>query len=276
MIALAVALTLQQSVAAFEAGRLGEAQAALAALAPWSAEAETWFAAAKLENDGDARAAQALLESALRRDPQSWRAHLLFGAALARQIGEASIFGKLRLAPRMRAAFERAVELCPSCVEARMALLQFDVHAPRIAGGGDDKAREQAQQIERLSAFRGQLAWAAIDDAPAHFERALQLAASDAERAEAESARGAWLLERNRPAEAAASLRAAAGLAPSNPSLKARLAQALHAAGQEDEAMRALYAALEIDPQLAAANRLLVQLRPQAPADGRTAPSQTR
>lgn len=255
MIALAAALTLQQAVAAFEAGRLGEAQAAFAELArsdPRDAGALAWQAAAAMENEGDLAAAERLLEASLRIDGgKNWRAHMLLGVALAKRIEQESIFGKISLAGRIKDELEKAVELAPGSADARLALMQFDLHAPRIAGGGEAKAREQAAAIARIDPFAGALARAQIEESAAGL---LAAARTDGERVKA-------LLEMaRREDDPRPSLARAAALQPDNPLLRALLGEAQLSAGDLRGASASAQAALGLDPALGPAQRLAARI----------------
>ncbi len=259
MILLIAALTLHQAVSAFEAGRLGEAQAALAQLAsaqPRDADVLTWLAAARLENQGDAAGAEDLLEKDLALDPQSWRAHMLLGVSLAKRIGGASIFQKISLAGRMKSEFERAVALAPDSPDARAALLRFYLHAPGIAGGGVDKAREEAARIGRAHRSEGLLARAQIAAAEGEpsavlFEQAAAAATDDATRAKVLTASAEELARRKEWAKALAAARAAAGRRPQDPLLRARLGKAQIAAGDAAAGIESLRLATSLDPALA-------------------------
>jgi tetratricopeptide (TPR) repeat protein len=85
------------------------------------------------------------------------------------------------LARRLKASFERAVELDPNHIDGREGLVQFYLQAPGIAGGSVAKAREQAAEIRRISPHRGHLADATIANDQkdlAGAERAYRAAAS--------------------------------------------------------------------------------------------------
>ncbi len=58
---------------------------------------------------------------------------------------------------KRRAEFERAVQLDPANVPARVDLAQYYTEAPAIMGGGLDKAREQAEQVAKYDAAKAHL-----------------------------------------------------------------------------------------------------------------------
>lgn len=59
------------------------------------------------------------------------------------------------LAPKMKTAWEKAVELDPKTIGARLSLIQYYLQAPGFMGGSVDKAIETAKQILQLDAAQG-------------------------------------------------------------------------------------------------------------------------
>lgn len=94
-------------------------------------------------------------ERAVELAPNDPQAHLWLGNALGNRIGEVGMIGKMSLAPDLRDAFERAVKLDPTLIEARYALVEFYLQAPSAIGGGIDKARAQANAIGKYDRVRG-------------------------------------------------------------------------------------------------------------------------
>ena len=259
-VAVATVLSMQQAVAIYEEGRIGEAQAAFMEMVrtrPADAEALSWLAAAELENTGDARAAEQLLEQALRIDAGKWRAHMLMGVALAKRIGSASIFEKLSLAGRLKGEMERAVELAPDSADARLALVHFYLRAPAIAGGGSKKARAQAAEIARIDAFEGAAALGLVeayvgDDAAPSFRRAAELARTDKDRARALSLMAKFRMAQKRPLESLQFFRQAVEIRPRDPLLRADFGDAQLAAGDAQGAAASFRMASDLDPRLVA------------------------
>src|SRR5206468_2603554 len=66
------------------------------------------------------------------------------------------------LARRVKAEFDRAAQLDPTSIDARHGLIQFYSQAPAVMGGGMDKAKEQALEIEKLNPMRGHLEMGAL------------------------------------------------------------------------------------------------------------------
>jgi tetratricopeptide (TPR) repeat protein len=102
------------------------------------------------------------LERAVKMNPQSAEAHFRLGNALGSEAGKANPLRQPFLAKRLKAEFEKAVELDPNLVSAREGLIQFYLQAPGVMGGSVPKAREQASEIARINALRGHFAAAQI------------------------------------------------------------------------------------------------------------------
>lgn len=105
------------------------------------------------------------LEQAARLEPAAAVHQILLGRAYGQMAVRSGLTKKFGLAKRARAAFERAVELDPTSIEARSGLIQFHLLAPRLVGGSSSKARAHAAEIAKISPFRGALAraWIAED-----------------------------------------------------------------------------------------------------------------
>ena len=97
---------------------------------------------------GQAQAAVAALERATRLDPASSVYQFWLAEALVARIDEVAFVFKLGVANRIRAAYEKAVELDPDNLEARVAVARYHSEAPLIAGGNPATAQEQLAEIE--------------------------------------------------------------------------------------------------------------------------------
>lgn len=166
MLALLSVLAFQQpdvdaAVRAFEARRYAEARPILEAAARTDPRAPLYLGRLELL-EGDAGSAVKWLEQAVQRAPASADAQRWLGRAYARQARRAGRLKQASLAGRVRGAFESAVRLDPTDVEARRDLMQYYLVAPRIVGGSRDKAQAQARAIAARSPMHGRLAAAWI------------------------------------------------------------------------------------------------------------------
>lgn len=69
--------------------------------------------------------------------------------------GQANILRQGMLAPKMKAAWEKAIALDSKNLGARLSLIQFYTQAPSLMGGSMDKAKEMARQIKTFNAVQG-------------------------------------------------------------------------------------------------------------------------
>ena len=141
-----------------------EAQKAFEALAAADAanpDIQFYLGRLALQRD-DHEKAVAYLEKAIALAPTDARYHHRLGDAYGRSAQKAGMFSKMGLAGKCRTAYEKAVELDPKSIDARLALLGFYQQAPGIVGGGMDKALLQAQAIKQLDPARGGMAIAGV------------------------------------------------------------------------------------------------------------------
>jgi tetratricopeptide (TPR) repeat protein len=104
--------------------------------------------------------AAAAAERAAAIEPSSSDYQLWLARAVGEKAAHSSFVTAVRMVPRIRGAFERAVQLNGSNSEARTDLAEFYMEAPGFLGGGRDKALAQAEVI------------ATQDAAAAHWVRA--------------------------------------------------------------------------------------------------------
>ena len=134
------------------AGRVDDALAQLqqqVARRPQDAEANNLLCRAYLMMEEWDRGISAC-ERARNLDPQNSLYYLWLGRIYGGKADRVGPFSALGLAKKVRASFERAVELNPKSWEARSDLAEFYRDAPSIVGGGKDKAREQAEALMPL------------------------------------------------------------------------------------------------------------------------------
>jgi tetratricopeptide (TPR) repeat protein len=127
-------------------------------------------------------------ERAVAMRPQEASYHLWLAREYGRKAAQSNPLVAANLARRAKSEFERAVELDPTNVQARADLSRYYIEAPAIMGGGLDKAREQALEVEKFDPVTSQLILARaaakekrFADAEAHFQQAIRSASHPAD-----------------------------------------------------------------------------------------------
>src|SRR5450755_1749342 len=106
--------------------------------------------------------AESLCRKAVSLDPQNIHLHLWLGRVYGEKADRVNFMSAAGLAGKVRGEFERAVELNPKDVEARLDLAEFYIDAPGIVGGGEQKARDQAQSVGTMNPAREHWVYARI------------------------------------------------------------------------------------------------------------------
>ena len=102
-------------------------------------------------------------ERAVNLEPGNASYHLWLAREYGRKAGDSKAFAAAYNAKKAKNEFERAVQLDPADVPARMDLAEYYTQAPGFMGGGVDKARDQAAQIARYDAGASHLILARVD-----------------------------------------------------------------------------------------------------------------
>lgn len=136
--------------------------------------AADWDEGLRLYAAEEYRKAQEAFERALGEDPTNATYKLWLGRAIGRRADQMTGLRRLQAAPlakQVRQAFEEAVELDGTYLDALEDLHRFHLEAPGIVGGRKDEARRLAGEIERLDSARGARAWAACLEEAGNFAR---------------------------------------------------------------------------------------------------------
>ena len=81
------------------------------------------------------------------------------GAFIREKAMGASILKQTGYARKCKKYYEKAVELDPYNIEAKESILEFYLRAPKIIGGGREKAEFQANEIKKIDVISGIAAW---------------------------------------------------------------------------------------------------------------------
>jgi len=137
---------------------------------------------------GDLDAAVTLAEKAVALDANNAAYHSQLGVVCGETAEKASLFAKAGWAHRFKEETDKAAALDLKNLDARFALMEYYLQAPRLMGGSRQKAAAMAEEISRISPARGYLAQARLaqedKDAPreeAAFLKALAAAPDDYE-----------------------------------------------------------------------------------------------
>jgi hypothetical protein len=114
-------------------------------------------------------------DRAVKLDDRSSEYFLWLGHAHTRDIAKASFMRQPVIARRIRAAYDKAVELDSSSVQAAESRFEFYLNAPGIAGGGMDRARGEAARLKRLHPQRGDIAFGQIEEREKRLDAAAAL-----------------------------------------------------------------------------------------------------
>lgn len=114
---------------------------------------------------GEPERAAKYFEKAVALKPDSASYHYQLATAYGQAAPAAGVFGKMSMARKAKAEWERAVQLDPNLMPARFALLEFHVLAPAMFGGNESAAMEQAIEIRKRDAIDGHRAFARIHTA---------------------------------------------------------------------------------------------------------------
>jgi Tfp pilus assembly protein PilF len=95
------------------------------------------------------------LEKAVDINPNNADYQFRYGAALGEKTQNAGMIKKAFLAPKVKNAFKRAVELNPQHAQARIALAQYYLVAPSIMGGDETEGWNQLDEAIKLDEIQG-------------------------------------------------------------------------------------------------------------------------
>lgn len=94
-------------------------------------------------------------EEAIEANEKVAEYHNWYGNALGRIAQDANVVRQGILAPKMKNAWEKAVQLNPQYIDPRQSLIQFYLQAPGFMGGSVEKAKAMANEIKKVRPAEG-------------------------------------------------------------------------------------------------------------------------
>jgi tetratricopeptide (TPR) repeat protein len=203
----------------------------------------------------DYDAAEEQLEKAVELAPDSAEYHFSLGNLYGIQAQNANIFSKFSYAGKVKEEFEKASKLNPRSIRYHTALMSYYLQAPGIAGGSDEKAREQAAEIGKIDPYEGLLATAEVEAAAENPENAEQAYRRAIEMRpdgwRAYHRLGYFYMREKQWDNAIAQFRKYVEVAPRDANSHDSLGEALLARGSTDEALASYLKALSLDASFA-------------------------
>jgi Flp pilus assembly protein TadD len=156
------------------AGRVDDAIAALNQRVhsnPKDAEAFNLLCRAYFQYE-DWDRAESRCKKATELDPNNSRYHRWLGRVYGEKASRANFLGAAGLAIKARDEFQRAAQLDPHDADALVDVAEYYLEAPGIMGGGNDKAREQAKVLGKVSPAQEHWVYARIAEKNKDFRAA--------------------------------------------------------------------------------------------------------
>jgi Tfp pilus assembly protein PilF len=95
------------------------------------------------------------IEKATDLNPNNADYQFLYGAAIGEKAQKSGMIKQAFLAPKIKKAFTRAVELNPNHVQARIGLAQYYLMAPSIMGGDEAEGWKQLDEAIKIDEVQG-------------------------------------------------------------------------------------------------------------------------
>ena len=190
-----------------------------------------------------------MLNKAVKLNDKDARVYEVLGQALGFKAQHAGMVKGTMLLPKVKKAFEKALEINPDSLTAKEGLYMFYLFVPSVAGGDDKKAREFAEEIKKLNPARGYLAEALYmsklqkqEDAEQLFEKAAMEGKDDPE---IQHKAGQFFLEIKKFDKAGQSFDRFLALQPDNPAAYTAKGDYFAATGQDEQAVSMYNRALD-------------------------------
>jgi len=201
--------------------------------------------------DRDVDEAVDQLEKAVDLNPNNADYQFRYGTALGEKTQNAGMIKQAFLAPKVKNAFKRAVELDPKLVGARIGLAQYYLMAPSIMGGDEDQGWRELDEVVKQNELQGRLIKARFYERykkPAEAEKELKtLTSSKSKEWSVWKEYGYFCMRLERYDDAVGHFRKYVELRPDTADSYQSLAEALLKKSEIDQAIANLNKSLSID-----------------------------
>jgi Tfp pilus assembly protein PilF len=191
------------------------------------------------------------IEKAVDLNPKNAEYQFRYGVALGEKTQHAGMIKKAFLAPKVKTAFLRAVELDPRLVQARIGLAQYYLMAPSIMGGDEEEGWKQLDEVIKQDEVLGRVVRASMlmrakknEGAEKEYKILVQTYPKEWR---AWKGYGYFFLQSDRSAEAMPCFQQYIILRPDTADSYQSLAEALLKKGEIDQAIANLNMSLSID-----------------------------
>jgi tetratricopeptide (TPR) repeat protein len=192
-------------------------------------------------------------EKAVELNPNKGEIQFNYGAALGIKTQNSGVFKQAFLAVKVKKAFQRAVELDPNLLMARIALGQFYLMAPSIIGGDNDEGWKQIDEAIKIDEVQGRFVKASMlaqkDNKPDAEKEYKTLVSSYPKEWRTWKGYGYFCLREKRTDEAIKHFQKYVDLRPDTADSYQSLAEALIKKGEADEALENLHKSLSLDKE---------------------------
>jgi tetratricopeptide (TPR) repeat protein len=203
------------------------------------------------------------MERAVELNPANADYQYGLGAAYGMKAQNAGMIKQAFLAPKVKKAFEKAVELNPKLLEAHVGLAQYYWKAPGIMGGDMEKAWKEADAVIQLDEIRGRSFKAGILVSEKKNAEAMQeiktMTANNSNDWRAWRAAGFFYFQNQMTGEALASFEKYVSMRPDTAQSFHLLAQAYLQKKDADKAVELEKKALSLDSNYGSALGILAQ-----------------
>ena len=200
---------------------------------------------------GNSDDAEDQIDEALDLNESNALYHLMRGRILGDRAQKANVFKQAILAPKVKNAFLRAVELDPALIEARVGLFNYYIMAPGIMGGSEEEALKQANEVVKLNFVRGHVLLANFYQRKKDFTQAeaeyKKVIDADPKKIDGYKALGYFFIKQKKFDQAVAQFKKYGELDPKNPDAYDSYGDALFAQEKFDEAIEKYNFALSLD-----------------------------